>query len=194
MSNLQQNLDNELKRQGYAWGHIVSERWDAVTTYAGKSVLDVGCSNGVYVQQLRERGHMVYGTDLLQSAQWSVLPSGFSVSDGRYLPFLSASFDTLISFETLEHIPEPYLALQEYRRVCRRNIIISVPNCEMIEVMIEAGLNFNHWIDRTHVNFFTMSSLQQLVSNNGFRVTFAKPILPVLHGLPFYMLWVYHFM
>lgn len=186
MSELQARLAQELERQAYSWGHVTAERWQAVLQYAGHHVLDVGCSNGVYVHQLRQHGYTAYGADLLNAPQWSGLQQAFLMSDARFLPFANDAFDTVISFETLEHVPEPGLALQEYYRGCRRNIIISVPNCEMVSVLIDAGLNFNHWIDRTHTNFFTMETLRNLVVANGFQVVSASPILTVLPGLPFF--------
>jgi ubiquinone/menaquinone biosynthesis C-methylase UbiE len=186
MSELRSQLERELQRQHYSWGHISPDRWRAVEQYSGKNVLDVGCSNGVYIKQLRDEGRAAWGVDLLDAPQWRDLPGAFGLSDARKLPFADQSFSTVISFETLEHVPGPEDALREYHRVCQQNIIISVPNCEMIPALVDAGMNYNHWIDRTHVNFFTMPQLHELVESCGFSVRYSLPILPLLTGLPFF--------
>jgi ubiquinone/menaquinone biosynthesis C-methylase UbiE len=186
MSELRSQLEKELQRQQYSWGHISPDRWRPVEQYAGSTVLDVGCSNGVYVKRLRDEGRKAWGVDLLDAPQWRELPGAFGLSDARKLPFAAASFDTVISFETLEHVPGPEEALRDYHRVCQQNIIISVPNCEMIPSLVDAGMNYNHWIDRTHVNFFTMPKLCEMVESCGFSIRYASPILPLLTGLPFF--------
>ncbi|MDB5351973.1 MAG: Methyltransferase type 11 [Planctomycetota bacterium] len=184
MHELRDRLGVELRRQGFAWGHVASDRWEAVRKSAAGSVLDVGCSNGVYVDRLRSEGVRVAGLDLLDSPAWKAARGDFAVGDACHLPFADASFETVLSFETLEHVPRPEAALREYHRVCRRNVILSVPNCETPQEFRDGGLTFHHWIDRTHVNFFTLASLVETVERAGFRVSHSRPINRALPALP----------
>lgn len=184
MSDLRHQLAAELARQENTWGHVAPERWRAVMQYAGQRILDVGCSNGVYVRRLRQLGYQAYGADLLQAPGWIEKPPPFLMSDARFLPFADNSFDTIISFETLEHVPDPARALQDYHRVCRRHVILSVPNAEKQAILAEAGLNFNHWIDRTHINFYSLEAIKALAERCGFKVMVAAPIMPTMPGLP----------
>jgi SAM-dependent methyltransferase len=52
------------------------------------------------------------------------------VCDAQYLPFANAGFDTLVSFEVIEHIPNVRQYLEEIKRVCapKSLAIISTPN------------------------------------------------------------------
>ena len=152
-------------------------------------MLDVGCANGIYINKLRELNKDAFGIDLLHYEHWRTLDSRCFFGNALHLPFATNSFGTIISFETLEHVPNPEIALQEYHRVCTKNIIISVPNCEEIPDLMSAGLNFNHWIDRTHTNFFTLAGLQTLVEDNGFRVVAAKKFNHTLPAVPFFAMW-----
>ncbi len=170
--------------QTHIWGHILPDRWQALMQHAGTSVLDVGCANGVYVAKLLEHGYQAQGIDLLPYVEWAHLPGHFQVADATRLPFADESFDTVIAFETLEHVPEPALALAELHRVTRETLILSVPNCETPADLRDGGFTYHHWVDRTHVNFFTLEPLQTIIEAAGFRVQVAKPINPVLPAVP----------
>jgi len=182
---LQKQLNLQRNEQDHIWGHLQADRWYTTQKYAGHEVLDVGCANGIYVQELLNMGHKVIGVDLLPYDEWSYLPNTIVLSDARNLPFADNSFDTIISFETLEHVPDPETALAEYHRICTKNIIISVPNCDLPDIMSHSGLTFYHYIDRTHVNFFTPTSLKEMVENQGFKVQEIRPFNAVLPASAF---------
>jgi ubiquinone/menaquinone biosynthesis C-methylase UbiE len=165
-----------------SWGKINLYRLRAVLRYAGRSILDVGCSTGMYVAYLNASGYEAYGLDLLADREWTQGADRTYVRGmASYLPFASQAFNTVIAFEVLEHIPEPDKALAEFHRVCRQNIILTMPDCEMPEDMLRAGMIYAHWRDRTHCNFFTRNSLGNVLEQAGFQVesiTHINPILP----------------
>jgi len=49
--------------------------------------------------------------------------------DRAPLPYADGSFDTIICLDTLEHLEDPYRALDDLFRVSRRSVIVSLPNC-----------------------------------------------------------------
>ncbi len=158
-------------REFSSWGTINPSRLKAVLAHAGRSVLDAGCSSGEYVRHLTERNYDAYGIDLLANKEWHGIEANrFSVADTTRLPFASKSFDTVISFEVLEHVPDVSAALCEYSRVARSNCILTVPNCAVYRAMGRAGLAFHHYRDRTHCNFFTEELLCTELARCGFRV------------------------
>ena len=169
-----------MQRDG--WGRINQQRLRFITRFAGHTVLDVGCSRGDYVTLFNKRGHKAFGLDLLTHQEWQPIhPRHFIQGDPPRLPFPSQSFDTLLAFEILEHIPKPDLAVQEFSRVIRKNLIISVPDCTMNEDLLRAGLVYTHWLDLSHCNFFDQGSLRKILEENGFRVevlTHINQILP----------------
>ena len=165
-------------RVGRSWGGIHSARWRAIEALDDDAtILDVGCSVGRYVEKLRARGRIAWGTDLLQDDAWS--GSYFFRSDARALPLAADSVDCIIAFEVLEHLPNPADCLREFRRVGRRKLVLSVPNCSVPEVMRRAGVTFHHWVDPTHVNHFTEESLLELLSAEGFTVESMRLVNPI---------------
>lgn len=180
-NNVKKHLSIEKQKIG-TWGHLVKSRIDITLEYAGKRVLDVGCSSGAYVRFLRERGYKAYGLDLLPEEKWQgEYESCFQVGDICCLPYKDDSFDTIIAFEVLEHIENINLALKELHRVCKNNIIISVPNCFQPKVFQASGLAYHHWIDRTHKQFFNKNLLKNMLNKKGFsmqKIKYINPIIP----------------
>ena len=179
-ANLTEHLAAERDRVGTAWGRLNRWRLQTILESAGQTILDLGCSRGDYVIELRKRGYSAFGFDLLVADEWrQSAVSYFSIADATALPLSDEAFDTILMFEVLEHLSEPQRALIEVHRVARQNIIVSVPNCTTDAAMRDAGLAFHHWVDRTHVQVFTADSLVNLLCDNGFLVQELKQINPV---------------
>jgi SAM-dependent methyltransferase len=145
------------------------ERLRAIEQFAGTDVLDVGCGGGAYVLHLADR-YRIRGVDYQSFESWKQRPELFEISDATRLRHADDSFDTLLSFEALEHLADPASALREYYRVCRQNLILTVPNCEQTAGMRSSGIIFNHWSDRTHVNFWDLDGICARVIEAGFQI------------------------
>lgn len=194
---MKSRMDNDIKKKLKIekqkvgnWGHLVKARVDIVLKYAGRRILDVGCSSGAYVRLLRNKGYEAYGLDLLPDKEWQdEYKTIFQIGDICCLPYKDDSFDTVIAFEVLEHVENVNFALEELHRVCRNNIIISVPNCFQQQVFKVSGLAYHHWIDRTHVQFFTENTLKDILTKNGFSIEVLKYINPVIPEILFLSSW-----
>lgn len=136
---------------------------DWVSAYAGRDVLDLGCGLGGYVKLLGERGLQARGLDVVPAYVERAQQLGVDaqVYDGDRLPDADDSVDTVILLEVLEHLDKPATLLAEARRVARRNVLVSVPNCtqEFRGVPVE----FSHMLDVDHRQWFTVSSLGALL-------------------------------
>jgi len=110
-------------------------RW-AATVVAGREVLDAGCGVGYGTEMLAEAGaSRVVGLDVSPEAvEDAVFRAGaigqFEVGDLERMPFSPGSFDVVVCFEAIEHVNRRELALDELRRVLRRDglLILSSPN------------------------------------------------------------------
>ncbi len=104
----------------------------------GARVLDVACGTGYGSHYLAQRARWVAGADLSQEAlhfcreQYGSARTHFVHMDAACLGFRDASFDRVVSFETLEHITEQRAFLGEIRRVLVPGglAIISTPDRE----------------------------------------------------------------
>lgn len=145
------------------------ERRAAVQRHAGPVTFDVGCGNGSYVLE-PGIGQTMFGADRHRFKAWDAEPENFVIADATQLPLAGGSVDTVLCFETLEHLPDPDQSLREYRRVSRGRLVVTVPNCEITPGMRRSNLIFHHWVDRTHRNFYALNDLAAAVEAAGFRI------------------------
>jgi SAM-dependent methyltransferase len=115
--------------------HHARYRWAAAAA-SGCDVLDAACGSGFGTLMLAEAGaRTVTGVDLdplaVETATERVGDAAeIRHADVRSLPFADDSFDLVVCFETIEHLPNPDRALDELRRVLRADglLLVSSPN------------------------------------------------------------------
>jgi SAM-dependent methyltransferase len=156
--------------QSYSERGLNPDRLAAIRRDAGATVVDVGCGSGAYVLGL-DGGQTIWGADRHRFSTWTERPSRFIEADATRLPLRSESVDTLLVFETLEHLADPAAALHEYLRVCRRNVLLTVPNCRLTPGLRRSNLIFRHWIDPTHRNYWDLDGIAGEVRTAGFLVS-----------------------
>jgi len=153
--------------------------------HAGKRILDFGCATGAYCLELKKLNFECIGVDINEKYIKIAKQKGveaYLIKD--HLPFNDNSFDTVILFEILEHVQYPDRILKEAKRVAKKNILITVPNCEGFEKLGSYGLTYNHFLATDHINFFTKKDLENLLSNHfdNFEITKEEPIM--IEGQP----------
>jgi len=135
-------------------------------------VLDVGCSSGWLEKSLFQRQHVrVIGIDPSAEAverARAFFPSGdFRQASALSLPFESASFDGVIMFEAIEHIPKgtELQALREIRRVARAGawFLLSTPFAHPAAILLDPAWYFGH-------RHYSKQKLEELFTQAGFSV------------------------
>lgn len=83
-------------------------------------VLDIGCGQGLALEQFRDHGIAAVGIALGPDIE-ACRAKGLDVRpmDQSFLDFADASFDVLWCRHVLEHSVAPFFTLSEYRRVIR---------------------------------------------------------------------------
>ena len=94
---------------------------DWIAPAPGDRVLDVGSGRGHVVKALVDLGVDAYGIDVNpQAAEVAIIPRVQTMS-ATALDFADASFDSVVSFHAIEHIPPIAEAMAEMTRVVHRN-------------------------------------------------------------------------
>jgi ubiquinone/menaquinone biosynthesis C-methylase UbiE len=158
---------------------------------AGASILDLGCGFGAYSSALMQQGRQCIGCDInfeyLRTAHKRLPVVNVDMS----LPFSDRSFDTVLIFEVIEHVAGIEDVLAEAFRVARKNVLITVPNSENIELMKANDVTYAHMLSSDHLHFFDPESLETLLRRYSKNISIERsdPIYPfwfVGRSLPFY--------
>jgi SAM-dependent methyltransferase len=93
-------------------------------TFVKGTVLDVGCGGRPYEKTFFAAATKYIGTDYLSDRSRPDI-----ISFASQLPFQAEAFDTVVSTEVLEHVPDPQRALNEMQRVLKPGsyLILSAP-------------------------------------------------------------------
>jgi SAM-dependent methyltransferase len=130
-----------------------------------RRILDVGCGVGSYGRGLVADGYDWLGVETRASdcAELARLGLPHRQVDGRTLPFADGAFEAALCIEVLEHIAETRPFLAEVSRVAPRQLIVSVPNCELLGYLWDYRATPWHMLEGDHKNFFTRWSLGALL-------------------------------
>jgi 2-polyprenyl-3-methyl-5-hydroxy-6-metoxy-1,4-benzoquinol methylase len=92
---------------------------DWVSPPSGSRILDIGCGRGHLVRALTERGFDAWGIDLNPNARELAGELNVRTMSAAALEFGDASFDAVVSFHAIEHIPALEQAVLEVARVVK---------------------------------------------------------------------------
>ena len=155
-----------------------------------KSVLEVGCSTGFFTKVMVERGCNVVGIELDPKAaamaeKWADSVVIGDIDEGDVWDFVKdESFDVVVLGDVLEHLRDPLASLRHAVRKLKPTgfVVTSLPNIAHGDVRIalmqgrfryaETGL-----LDRTHLQFFTLETIRELLSQAGLVVVDTRRVV-----------------
>jgi SAM-dependent methyltransferase len=146
------------------WSHPLVLLLEDAVGLAGKSVLEIGCSEGATLERLRARGAQVSGVELDEEAHARLRK--------RRIPFStvvegSGRHDVVLALQVLEHLVEPARLVSDVARVLRDGgiFLLAMPNGG------EAARVGPGWIgyrrDLEHLTYFSIGTLSALLSQHG---------------------------
>jgi 2-polyprenyl-3-methyl-5-hydroxy-6-metoxy-1,4-benzoquinol methylase len=134
------------------------------------SILDVGCSTGGFLNELRRRwpgDYEVMGTDASGPALDCAAAKGIPVRRGDFvqLGFKGEDFDAVTFWAVLEHVAEPKIFLRRARELLKPEgfCFVLVPNMRSLAARV-LGARYRY-IYPEHLNYFTPQTLGRLVGN-----------------------------
>ena len=144
---------------------------------APRSVLDVGCGEGVLTHQWAQRieGRIV-GIDLedpVIQSEWAKRQApnlSYRVMKAERLPFDEGEFELASAIEVLEHVPDPEHTVAEMARVARGgHLLVSVPREPLWRGLNMARGAYLRDLGNTpgHVNHWSKQSFVRLLARHG---------------------------
>lgn len=158
----------------------------------GSSILDLGCGSGDPADIEVAKEHKVTGVDISQTqinlARQNVPTGNFIHGDAGSVEFPVASFDAVISFYTLEHIPR-----EEHETILRRIHQWLRPDGFLL-ISLEAGevdSIISEWLGvPMHFSCFDPETVKWLVNRVGFEIVETEIESQVEQGDAIPYLWL----
>lgn len=137
-----------------------------------KKVLDVGCWTGILetlaVDESKEMVGIDPNSNAINHAQKRVPKATFFIANAARLPFRSKSFDVVLLFEVLEHVPKnsEIAVLKEICRVLKTGgyLVVSTPNRNFISILLDPAyflLSHRH---------YSLEHLRRLLTASDFEI------------------------
>ena len=138
-----------------------------------KKIVDIGAGSGLFLETAREKNWDVSGVEFNQKAVESIRSKDIEVfdqplEDGIYE---ENSVQVVTLWEVLEHINHPSIFLKQVWNILDDSglLLICVPNINALvtRLLHEKARTFG---GSSHVNFFSINTLTQIVEKIGFKV------------------------
>ncbi len=159
-------------------------------------LLEIGCGHGFFLEAARNSPFETLGIDIsayaVEYAQKQRLPARLVDLEKAHFP--PQSFDAVVAFQLIEHIPNPLKFMREVNRILKPSgvVLLATPNegGYLRKIMGRHWLSYRH---AEHLFFFSPKTLGELLSKSGFSSTeFLKdetrfyPLRHLLGGVKYY--------
>lgn len=147
-----------------------------------KSVLDVPCGKGAFVDRCIDRGLTVSAADCDDLCESQGVDFRFANMNDP-LPFETNSFDAVVCIDGIEHIERPFDFIEQCGRVIRKDgaVVVSTPNISSLRSRWRWLLTGFHNKCKTpldeinpnplhHVNMLSFSKLRYMLHRAGFEI------------------------
>ena len=133
-----------------------------------REALEIGCGGGHLMRHLGDHGLRVRGVDPSPLATAAAARHGLDVRQGFFPgPAPEARCDLVYHMDVLEHVLDlaAFLAAHHQALTDEGHVAISVPDCGPSIAVGDLGM-----VIHQHVNFFTATSLEAVLTTHGFDV------------------------
>lgn len=135
-------------------------------------LLEVGAGGGLFLDRARSAGWQCHGTEYDPAIVAECRARGLIMHDGALPdhPWESGSFDVVVSFEVVEHLPRPMDDLRAMVDLLRPGgvLYITTPNFNSISKLLAYGkwtiVNYPE-----HISFFNPSNMHRALTSLGMR-------------------------
>lgn len=129
---------------------VVLEEFKKLNLPKGIKILDLGCGNGSFLLELKEKGYKnLSGADISKDNH---LPANIEFKKADFhqgLPYSNNQFDIVFSLEVIEHLENPWQFIDEIHRILKNGgyAIITTPNPDNLasKMLFLFRGRFNHF-------------------------------------------------
>ncbi len=140
------------------------------------NVLDIGCGDGLYLDQFKSFGCKTYATEFNERLTKIAEEKGHEIVGLGLYPELKKDLlvDTIIFTEIIEHINEQVKCLNHFKKLLSKNgiIFITTPNFSALERRLFKK-DWEYLCYPEHLCYFSTKTLNKTMERCGFRKLFS---------------------
>ena len=156
---------------------------DLIYSLPDKTLFDLGCGEGHWINRYRNKGYKVEGADYSENQQklaydiYKIKIKIIDVYNEHFIKNLNqilykANINNILLSEVLEHLEDPELIIEKLHQLKINNLIITVPNEPIWRILNCLRLKYLRNLGNTpgHINHFSRSKLIDIVKRTGFNI------------------------
>jgi SAM-dependent methyltransferase len=157
------------------------------STIPQRQVIDIGCGNAATARAIKDRFPLAYvigvepnpaAAKLAETRLDRIIQAPIDMLDYDALDIKPHTIDTALFLDVLEHLYDPWTALERLRPrlASDAQIIASIPNIRNYWILSnlitkgEFSYGPNGLLDITHIRFFTRREIERLFVETGYRI------------------------
>jgi 2-polyprenyl-3-methyl-5-hydroxy-6-metoxy-1,4-benzoquinol methylase len=161
--------------------HNHKKKFSLIKKYSnnGKSILDIGCATGEFLNFFKQRGWKTTGVEPgVEAGKFAKEQYNLDVYDEReIINFADKSYDVITMWHVLEHVPSLNERMKEISRLINENgiLVIAVPNSNSYDAKYYKNFWAAYDVPR-HLYHFTKETLLLLIEKHGFMLEKISPM------------------
>jgi transcription elongation factor Elf1 len=163
--------------------HNMRRMWPEYLQIAGKTpnkLLDVGSASGAFLHEALKSGVSVLGLELsCDAAERAINVHNVPtiVGDLWSTELGGDTFDAITMWHVLEHTIDPVGVIKRASSLLTENgtIFIELPQWNSLGRIVK-GMRWAQLVPPAHINFWTVSSMKRLLTQNGFKVVHIQTV------------------
>jgi 2-polyprenyl-3-methyl-5-hydroxy-6-metoxy-1,4-benzoquinol methylase len=150
------------------------KKYDNVFSFKDKLVLEIGCSTGGVLSAFRDAGAWVIGFDLGADMEYGIRKHGLCLNRGTIENYQERQKpDIIIYSHVMEHLPFPQEELKKIKEICHERTLVYIEVPGVLSVQKSEG-DFMLYLQNAHLYHFSLVTLDNLLSKNGFTLLFGN--------------------
>ena len=142
LMNIYSDLESRSRDRKTDLNNNTIKKINSIISSESENLIDVGCGNGFLLNKIK-LPLSKFGCDVFDENKYKNSQTfNYSTQNIKNLKFKDSFFDTVICCHTIEHIPDIKSAVNELKRIAKKEIIIVVPKQRFYFYTLDLHLHF----------------------------------------------------
>lgn len=168
------DLDKEVTKKTYVDFVLTLEKF--LDKQNEKSMFEVGCATGFFMDLARQRGWQTEGIDISEFAVSKAREKGLVATAGVLESYqTNKKFSVVAMQDLIEHVKDPVDIVNRAKNLLSENglLFITTPDAGSLWAKVW-NKNWHAFVPPQHLFYFSTKNLSSILEKNGFKVIYAS--------------------